>query len=315
MISDVLKAGAVAAVAGVLFLLAGFWAGFSLSRTGTTVQPEQTAVAGEPVQTPAPAVSGRPARPHPSFNALEQTVTQLLQAADASGGLSLTELGGPNPQSWSYQGDLRFAAASTYKLPLLMLEAQNVSGGRWRGTDSLCYQDGDWEDGYYSDYDDGLCLSRAQLEHRVGQASDNTAAHILMRYDGGTSALNSYARAHGAQQSAFYDPNTTTTNDLARLWVNEAMGRAGGKQAQQYLYPMLTRTAYEKGVPAGVPQRATVVHKIGILGGVINDAALVQGGPRGVYVLAVCTEGPGGDTGWALVAAISRAVWQFEANR
>jgi beta-lactamase class A len=315
MILDVLKAGAAAIVAGVLFLLAGFWAGFSLSRGGTGVQPGQTAVADEPVQTPGPAGSLRPAGSHPSFSALEQTVTQLLEAADTNGGVSLTELGGPNPQSWSHQGDQRFAAASTYKLPLLMQEAQNVAAGRWRGTDSLCYQDADWEDGYYGDYDEGLCLSRAQLEHRVGQASDNTAAHILMRYDGGASALNTYARAHGAQQSAFYDPNTTTTNDLARLWVNEATGRAGGKQAQQYLYPMLTRTQYEKGIPAGVAQRATVVHKIGILEGVVNDAALVQGGPRGVYVLAVCTEGPGGDAGWALVAAISRAVWQFEATR
>ena len=313
--SDVLKAGVVAAVLGALFLLAGFWAGLSLSRTAAGLQAAQDDGALAPGQTAAAESPGRPVRPHPSFDGLQHKVQRLLDDAGASGGVSLIELGSRGPQSWSYQGDQQFAAASTYKLPLLMQEAQNVASGRWHGTDLLCYQDGDWEDGYYSDYQEGFCLSRSQLGHRVGKASDNTAAHIMIRYDGGSSSLNSYARAHGTQHSAFYDPNTTTAGDLARLWANEATGRAGGRQAQQYLYPMLTRTAYEQGIPAGVPSKTTVVHKIGILGGVVNDAALVLGGPGGAYVLAICTDGPGSDAGWTLLADVSRAVWQFEATR
>ena len=55
--------------------------------------------------------------------------------------------------------------------------------------------------------------------------------------------------------------------------------------------------------------------KIGGLDDVINDAALVPQGPRGAYVLVVCTEGVGGDAGWKLIADISHAVWQFEASR
>ncbi len=312
MISDVSKAGLVAAVTGVLFLAAGFWAGFSLSRNDGGVSAQNAGAAG---QAPTAGSSGGQAKPHPRFDGLRQAVQQLLQDAGATGGVSMIELGGHGPQSWSYQGDMQFVAASTYKLPLLMEDAQNVASGRAHGTDLLCYQDGDWEDGYYSDYQDSVCLSRAQLGHRIGQASDNTAAHILVRYDGGGSSLNSFARAHGARDSAFYDPNTTTSNDLARLWANEAGGHAGGRQAQQYLYPMLTQTAYEEGIPAGLPSKTTVVHKIGILGGFVNDAALVQRGPAGAYVLAICTEGQGGDAGWTVLADISRAVWQFEATR
>jgi beta-lactamase class A len=322
MISDVSKAGLVAAVTGVLFLAAGFWAGLSVSRNerGVSAQnagaAEQASTPGLPGgQAPAPGSSAGQAKPHPSFDGLRQAVQQLLQDAGASGGVSMIELGGHAPRSWSYQGDVQFVAASTYKLPLLMEDAQNVASGHVHGTDLLCYQDGDWEDGYYTDYQDGVCLSRAQLGNRIGQASDNTAAHILVRYDGGGSSLNSFARAHGARDSAFYDPNTTTSNDLARLWANEANGRAGGRQAQQYLYPMLTNTAYEGGIPAGVPNKTTVVHKIGILGGFVNDAALIQRGPAGAYVLAICTEGQGGDVGWTVLADISRAVWQFEATR
>jgi beta-lactamase class A len=302
----VLKGGITAAIVGALFVLAGFGSGYLLARqNGASLG---TAAAATPPATPSVAT-------RPDFAGLNRTVAQLLSAASASGGVTLSELGGSDPQTWSLNGDQSFTAASTYKLPLLMQEAQNVTSGRWHGTDSLCYQDGDWEDGYFSDYQDGTCMSRSQLEHRVGLDSDNTAAHILVRYAGGTSALNQYAQAHGAKESAFYVPNTTTSSDLARLWVDEASERAGGRLAQQYLYPILTHTMYEDGIPAGVPSGTTVVHKIGILDNEVNDAALITKGPRGAYVLTICTQGPGGDPGWKLLADISRAVWQFEAAR
>lgn len=294
---------------GIVFVMAGFGAGYLLARHDDVSQTASGAAAAA-AGVIASAVPGRS-----GFDALQRSVTQLLGAAGASGGVTLAELGGTSPQTWSYNGDQQFTAASTYKLPLLMDEAQNVTSGRWHGTDNLCYQDSDWEDGYYTDYQDGTCMSRSQLEHRVGLNSDNTAAHILVRYAGGSSALNKYAQGHGAKQSAFYVPNTTTASDLARLWVDEAQERAGGRAAQQYLYPILTHTAYEDGIPAGVPKGTTVVHKVGILEGEVNDAALIPRGPQGAYVLTICTDGPGGDAGWKLVADISRAVWQFEAAR
>jgi beta-lactamase class A len=312
----VLKGGIAAVAAGLLCVLAGFWAGLAFSRFGAAPPSEATTDAGASTTAPVTRTpSGGSTSAHPAFDGLQQSVVKLLSAADATGAVTVAELGGPNPQTWSYSGDQPFVAASTYKLPLLMMDAQNVATGGWKGIDSLCFQDGDYEDGWYDDYQDGTCMSRAQLDHRVGHDSDNTAAHILIRSDGGGAALNRYAMAHGAQESTFFDPNTTTSSDLARLWVNEATGRAGGRAAQQYLYPMLTHTSYEQGIPAGVPKRATVVHKIGVLDGEVNDAGLVLNGPRGDYVLAICTEGAGGDAGWKLLADISGAVWAFEATR
>ena len=307
--SSVLKGGIAAAVLGVVFILAGFWAGLLLARHDAATQlPLSDAAANGDPTSPS-------ATPRPSFDGLGRTVAQILRAAGADGAVTLTELEGSGPQTWSLDGDQQFVAASTYKLPLLMLEAQNVSAGRWKGTDNLCFQDSDQEDGYFDDYQEGKCMSRSQLEHRVGLNSDNTAAHILVRYAGGGAALNKYAQQHGARESGFFVPNMTTSSDLARLWVDEAHGKAGGKSAQQYLYPILTRTLYEKGIPAGVPASTTVVHKIGILDGIINDAALIQKGPKGAYVLTILTDGPGGDPGWKVLADISRAVWQYEATR
>jgi beta-lactamase class A len=254
------------------------------------------------------------APPPRTTTTLQAQVEALVKASGAQVGISLVELDGSGPLSWSYNGDQLFVAASTYKLPLLMAEAQLLARGAIGTNDLLFYTESDWEDGWYDDYVEGDAFTRQQLAGRVGQDSDNTAAHMLVASLGGGPGLETYAAAYGAVESSFWDPNETTANDLARLWRTEAAGQAGGGAAQQWLYPLLTHTAYESGIPTGVGAQATVVHKIGILDGEVNDAALVLGGPRGAYVLTVMTDGPGGDAGWALVSQISQAVWRFELS-
>ncbi len=242
---------------------------------------------------------------------------QLAVVATSQGGrvaISLRELGGPKPESWSYNGGASFEAGSTYKLPALMAEANAVAAGTIDPSSLLCYLPEDWEDGWYEDYQPGSCFSRTDLAARTGLQSDNTAGHMLVRDIGGTDALNAFARAHGASASAFFIPNTTTADDLANLFVSEATGQMGGAAAQQWLYPLLTHTAYESGVPAGVPAGAVVIHKVGWIDDTGNDAALVMG-PKGPYVLVICTEGLGADAGFALIAQISARVWQYEQSR
>jgi beta-lactamase class A len=272
--------------------------------SATAIAEPSPTVTAAPTPTPTPAPTSIPR----SYDALQAEVDGIFQDAGAEGGVSLIELG--TGQRWSFNGDQSFVAASTYKLPLLMEEAQDIAGGTASASDELCYDPSDWEDGWFSDYEAGDCYTRGELDQRVGEYSDNTAAHILVRIDGGGDALNAYARAHGATESEFWDPNVTTTSDLAHLWQDEAAGHAGGTAAQHYLYPLLTDTAYEDGIPAGVPVGTTVAHKIGILDSEVNDAALVLNGPRGAYVLTVCTDGGT----WSTIADVSRVVSQFEAS-
>jgi beta-lactamase class A len=302
-------------VIGAVVVLGGLALGANLHAPlrahAATAEPRPSATPSpSPTPTPTPTPVPTPTPAPRSFSGLQSEVESLLQNAGAQGGISLIELAGSSPQSWSLSGDDSYVAASTYKLPLLMEEAQNIASGAAGANDAVCYDSSDWEDGWFGDYADGSCFTRGELDRRVGTYSDNTAAHMLVRIDGGTEALNAYARAHGATESEFYDPNETTSADLARLWQNEATGGAGGSAAQQYLYPLLTNTAYEDGIPAGVPQGTTVVHKIGILDGELNDVALVTSGPRGAYVLSVCTDGGS----WTLIADIAHAVAQFEAT-
>jgi beta-lactamase class A len=248
-------------------------------------------------------------------------VTQLAVAVDAqitgsgaSVGVTLVELGGDDPISWSVNGGEVFTAASTYKLAALMLEAENIASGKTDPNGYVCFQDADYEPGWFDDYDVGVCLTRNELAVRAGIYSDNTAGHMLVRDVGGATVLNAWAASIGATSSQFFDANTTTSADLAALWEAEAEGDLGGAAAQAWLYPVLTGTRTESGVPAGV-SGSTVVHKTGTIDLVENDAALVTPGPDGAYVLVVMTDGIGGTGGWELVAGISAGVSQFEAAR
>lgn len=246
---------------------------------------------------------------------LTATIEPLVQESSGSVGVALIELGGPAPLTWTYNGDEVFTAASTYKLAALMLEAQNIAAGATDPNGAVCYEDADYEDGWYDDYADGMCYTRNELARRAGLYSDNTAGHMLVRDVGGADALNAWAASMGATDSTFFTANTTTAIDLAKLWSAEAKGALGGAAAQAWLYPMLSGTVTEAGIPAGLNGRSTVVHKTGTIDLVENDAALVRNGPSGAYVLVVMTDGMGGDAGWQLIASIASSTWSYEAAR
>ena len=246
---------------------------------------------------------------------LTDTISQIIAANGGSAGVALVELGGSAPVTWSLNGGLVFTAASTYKLAALMMEAQDIAAGATDPNGLVCYQDSDHEDGWYDDYAEGMCYTRFELAQRAGLHSDNTAGHMLVRDLGGADALNAWAAAAGTMQSVFFTDNTTTADDLAALWSAEVHGKLGGAAAQAWLYPLLIGTSTEAGVPAGVAGRSVVVHKTGTIDLVENDAAFVESGPNGAYILIVMTDNLGGDAGWQLIASISGAVWGFEAAR
>ena len=245
---------------------------------------------------------------------LAVAVDAEITASGATAGVTLIELGGTDPVSWSVNGEEVFTAASTYKLAALMLEAENIAEGKTDPNGAVCFEPGDYESGWFDDYDVGVCFTRTELAVRAGIYSDNTAGHMLVRDVGGAAVLNAWAASIGLTSSQFFAGNTTTAADLAALWEAEAEGDLGGTAAQSWLYPVLTGTRTESGVPAGVGG-ATVVHKTGTVDLVENDAALVTSAPDSAYVLVVMTDGIGGTAGWQLIASISATVWQFEVTR
>jgi beta-lactamase class A len=266
------------------------------------------------VVPPVPSVSAAPTTLNPVGTAGTGLLADLqLVAAStrARVGVVVIDLRRPQLQRTEFNGSLSFTAASTYKLPVLMANAERIAAGTMRPTDRICFNESEAEDGWFADYQAGECFTRQTVAARAGTYSDNTSGHMLVDNLGGKGALDSYARSRGATQSAFFKPNQTTASDLAALWVSEAQGQAGGPRAQEWLYPLLTKTAFEDGIPADLPDSVRVVHKIGVVGSTVIDAGLVIGS-RGRYVVAIATDGLGGTPGWALVARLSRIIWEHE---
>jgi beta-lactamase class A len=264
--------------------------------------------AGTSVMAAAPMAAAR------DSSVLVAALEQVVADSGAAVSVTVVELGGADPLTWSLDGGAVFTAASTYKLVALMMEAQGIASGSTDPNGLVCYQDSDYEPGWFDDYAPGVCFTRNDLASRAAKQSDNTAGHMLVRDVGGVDALNAWAASVGTTDSAFSEPNTTTATDLAVLWTAEANGSLGGASAQAWLYPLLTGTTTEAGVPAGL-SGSTVVHKTGAIDAVENDAALVTTGPDGPYVIVVMTDGLGGAAGWGLIASISSTVWQTEASR
>jgi beta-lactamase class A len=290
-----------------------------------TSTPDPTSVPkpveATPTAAPSPTATPSPASdptPQPAaadaFNALAADLTTMATQSDRHVGVTLVEIGGTAPQRWSLHGADSFTAASTYKLPVLMWNAQGVAAGRLHDTDTICYQDGDYETGWYDDYTAGACYTRLELATRVGQHSDNTAAHMLVRDMGGSDVLNGFVRTAGAVNSNLWDPNTTTPDDLATLWSAEDQGALGGASALQWLTPLLSHNE-TNGILAGLPPTAAALAKWGWIDDTENEAALVLSAKDGPYILVVMTSGDGSDQGWNLLTSLSARVWQYESQR
>jgi beta-lactamase class A len=262
---------------------------------------------------PVPAAATPSPSPPPEDAALKAKLAGIVAATDGHVGIEVVDLKARPQIRVRVNADDTFDAASTYKLPLLMANAEAIASGTYKTSDRICFQSSEQEDGWFEDYNDGDCFTRQTLAMRVGKYSDNTAAHMLLDNLGGATPLNAYAQSRGAVESGFFVPNNTTAADLASLLVAEATGRAGGQAAQSWLYPLLTQTAFENGLPAGLPSGVTVAHKVGAIDEVIDDAGIVTGA-GGSYVISVMSDGVGGDAGYALVAQISAAVWAAEAS-
>lgn len=248
-----------------------------------------------------------------SLSALAATLTSDARSAGGTVGISFIELS-PSGKSWSLNASRLFIAASTYKLGILMFEAQGIAKGSIDPNGKLCFSPYEYEPGL-GDVNWSGCYTRNFLAYRVAHYSNNTAAHMLVTDLGGGAGLNAYARAHGATNPQLYAPNLVDSHDLAALWQNEYEGKAGGKAAQAWLYPLLTHTdpSHEQGIPAGVPSSAIVVHKIGNYASGNNDAALILNGPSGPFILVVLTDGLSGSSANALMRRLAAATWAYEA--
>ncbi len=119
-------------------------------------------------------------------------------------------------------------------------------------------------------------------------------------------------RSTGASVMTINDRELPTTAlDLTQLMIAIAAGLGVSPASRDEMLGYLAQEWFREGIVAGVPDGTTLAHKSGNFTDATHDAAIVWG-PAGPYAITVLTDGSGG---WAPIATVSAAVWNyFEAN-
>src|SRR5438067_4664743 len=115
---------------------------------------------------PGPALAAQASVPGSSNAgdpALTAQLTQVIAASGARVGLAVVDLGGVPVNRVALNATDHFDAASTYKLPLLMANAEAIARGVFQTSDRICFKDNQQEDGWFDDYSDGDCFTRQAL--------------------------------------------------------------------------------------------------------------------------------------------------------
>ena len=241
------------------------------------------------------------------------------------------------PDSIPLDANLRFHAASTMKVPVMIQIFRDADAGLLRLDDSLgvhatfpsLLDRSPFDVDKADDSDSTLYLRlggrasvRELLELMITRSS-NLATNILIERVGAARAQAS-ARTLGAwsiqvlrgvEDGKAYRAglnNTTTARDLGVLLAAIAEHRAASPAACDTMLAILGRQEFNEGIPAGVPPGTRVAHKTGWIGEVVyHDAAVVYPPGGGSYVLVVLAGGIKEDSvAHNLVADVSRMVYE-----
>ena len=230
---------------------------------------------------------------------------------------------------------MRFHAASTMKVPVMIELFRQVDAKRLRLDDSIVVVnhfssiiDGSQYVLPSSVEDDGdvhTSIGRPMTLRTLCEAmitiSSNLAANNLIEKLGVTNiqATTDALGASGMQvlrgvedQKAFdaNKNNTTDASALATLMARIARGEAAGAASSAEMIAILERQHFNNGIPAGVLPGTPVAHKTGTITKVHHDAGIVFA-PR-PYVLVVLTRGLEKERDSdALIAAIARVFTRY----
>jgi beta-lactamase class A len=268
---------------------------------------------------------------------LEQRVAAV--PAGAAVGIYYRSLTGPD--SLLLGAHIRFHAASTMKVPVMIQLYRDADAGRLRLGDSLTVTatfaslvDGTPFDVDKADDSDSTLYEQVGRKVRVRdlldlmiEISSNLATNNLIQQ---VSAERANRTAHelgadsirvlrGVEDGKAYRAgmnNTTTARDLGVLLVAIAGHRAASPAACDSMLAILGRQHFTEGIRAGLPSGARVYHKTGWVEGLVyHDAAIVElpKGPR--YVLVVTTGRITPDSAaYHLVADVSRMLYEVVAR-
>lgn len=244
-------------------------------------------------------------------------------------------------QEVGINGGVRFHAASTMKVPVLLELARRIDAGELRWGDRLTVRNSfkSIVDGSYYRLDaaedsdstlyrmEGQEVAISRLARLMITRSSNLATNLIIeRLDPrrvNTTAhqlgADSIAVLRGVEDGKAFERglnNTITSRDLAILLEGIAANRTASRQSGDSIRAMLLAQEFNEGIPAGLPAGTPVAHKTGEITAIAHDAAIVFPPGREPYVLVVLTRGYSQRADASrLMADLSAIVYQWATRR
>jgi beta-lactamase class A len=239
---------------------------------------------------------------------------RIAESGAETVGLSVYDL--ETGESLSLHDQVRFHAASTMKVPVMMEIFRLVEQGELALTDRLPVKDqfasiidgspyrlqaeSDSDGAIYREV--GKEMTVRELVGRMIVRSSNLATNLLIERVGAGN-VTKYMRRLGAEEievlrgvedtKAFQAGrnNTTTARDLQLLLRAIAEEKPVGREASAAMVEILLAQEFNSGIPAGLPPGTRVAHKTGEITAHNHDAAIVYAEGRRPYVLVILTRG------------------------
>lgn len=236
-----------------------------------------------------------------------------------------------------YRADEVFPAASVIKLAVLVEYFAQVAAGELPPNRQVRFwaEDRVGGSGVLKDLRPGTCLTLQDYATLAITVSDNIAANLLIEQVGGLERVNARLRALGMRNTTMRRPftsdsgldNTGTPADFLRLLLILGRHQLINPAMSQQMLDILRRQQYTIYIPRylpyhpfaaeyGLPQTITIANKVGMLPGIVNDAAIITT-PSFSYALVIFTRDcqdnrPDPDNeGALLVARLSKHVYDY----
>ncbi len=277
-------------------------------------------------------VASAAAQPASGITERRAAIERLIAASGAEVGVAWRPLDAKPGEEILINADMRFHAASTMKVPVMIELFRQVEAGQRKLDDTVLVtnqftsihdgtpytlsatEDSDGE--IYKAM--GSQLSYRRLVEAAITVSSNLATNILIEHLGAKNVQATVDRMNasgmqvlrGVEDQKAFDAgknNTTDARGLLTLFEAIAKGQAVSASASSAMIDILKRQQFRTGIPAGLPPGTVVAHKTGSITRIRHDAGIVYGSRP--YVLVVLVRGiQDSKVSDALIADISRTV-------
>ena len=235
-------------------------------------------------------------------------------------------------------GDEMFPTDSTLKIAIMCAGMEKVERAEigYYSLRPLLKEDQTGGSGFFKNYSAGAEIEFTEAMHQMIAVSDNTATLMLIRWVGGTEAVNDWLDRHGLKSTRLivqwpmsdklkgdeaalqkyaesfkkWGMGVSTPNEMRTLMEMIVSGKAGTPASSDEMHRLLNHQYKDSGIASQIPPWVVVASKSGNSDHSQSDMAVVHS-PSGAYALTIfIKELDDLKQRTQAIQAISRAVWR-----